>query len=717
LEIPVHKTPSKTFLSSVISTAIATAFVFAAPAQADVRFYPVVNLANNTGLSFSPDIAVGPENNVYVAWYDNTSGGTEILFSRSTDAGTTFNAPKNVSNNLGYSTFPSVIVGQNGTVHVSWQDTEYGASEIVYAKSTDGGLTFSTPVNVSNDEAASVKVDMVMDAAGVLWMVWSDDSAMWLAKSTDGGNTFSKQAVVSAAAGKAPIGPKITIAGGTMHLTYQQSISLDLTHIMYLRSTDGGASFSTPVALTAVAGEATLPSVAADNAGNVYVAWQLRQGDERDVHMARSSDFGATFSASSNITNNSGISIGADLFVDAAGTLYMVWQDTTPGNYEAMFMKSTDHGASFGPQLNIAPSLLGSLITRGAVDTQGNIFAAWDDNRFGTFDPIVAAGREGLPAIDDATATPNPFSPNGDGISDTTTISATFTEELKWQLDILDGSNRALSVTRGTSTSLSQVWNGKDKRGRVAPDGTYKYKITGTKGDGTRAVPAEGTIKLSTVSNDVPPSLDDFVVDPTTFGPDGDGRRETISVRAVMNRALDWSISYQTMAGVELFSQNGNGFEVDVEWDGKDYSGVWQPNGEYTVNFTAVDDIGRTVTAQQVIKIDTVAPEISNITFTPSTFSPDGDGIDDSTTLSFTLSNEALVTVYIYESGGGTLVRELYRLPWYNSNPEQISMVWDGKSGTGVKVPAGKYNFKIWARDYAANKAPQYPYTSAVNVK
>lgn len=704
-------------MPKLLSAAMAAAFLVASPVQADVRFFPPINLANNSGLSFSPDIATGPENNVYVTWYDNTSGGNEILFSRSVDAGTSFAAPLNLSNNLGFSTFPNVLVDQNGVVHVAWQDTEYGASEIVYVKSTDGGLTFSAPINLSGDTETSVKVDMALDAYNNLWAVWNDATGMWLAQSSDGGHTFSKRLVVGPTEGKSPIGPKISIAANTMHIVYQQAVSELDTNIMYVRSTDNGQTFTAPMALTVAAGEATNPSVTADSAGYVYVAWQLSESGVRDIHLVRSANYGESFSAPANVTNNAGISIGPDLFVDASGTLHMVWQDTTPGNYEAMFMHSLDHGLTFSPQLNIAPSDLGSLIIRGAVDNLGNLFAVWDDNRFGTFDAIVVAGRDGLPGIDNASVSPNPFSPNADGVDDSTTITATFTDELSWQLDILNGQNIALLVYRGIGTQLSQVWDGKDRRGRTVPDGTYKYKISGTKGDGTRAVPAEGTIKLSTVSNDVAPSISSFVVDPLVFGPDGDGRRETIAVRATLNKKMDWSISYRTLAGVEVFSQTGNGFEINVEWDGKDYSGTWQPNGKYTVNFQVVDDVGRKVNATETVKIDTVIPEITNITFTPSTFTPNGDGMDDTTTLSFNLSSEALVTVYIYEANGGSLVRELYRQPWNNTDPTQVSVVWDGLSGTGVKVPAGKYNFKIWARDYAANKAPVYPYSSAVNVK
>jgi flagellar hook assembly protein FlgD len=708
---------SRRLVRGILSATVAALSLLTTSVHAEVRFYPVVNLANNSGLSFSPVIATGPGDNVYVAWYDNTFGGNEILFSRSTDSGTTFSAPVNLSNNLGFSSFPSLAVDSQGTIHLAWQDTEYGASEILYARSTDGGVTFSAPVNISNDPETSAKVELAVDG-DTIYAVWTDDKGLWVAHSTDGGNSFVKTYRMPDSNGSDPNEAQIAVGSDhRLHVVYQQGTAA--AQIYYMYSDDAGVTFSVPLAISASGLKSTSPSIAVDNTGHVYVAWvdSTSTTSHSEIYMAISADAGANFAAPFNVTNNQGISIGPDLAVDSAGTLYMVWQDTTPGNYEAMFTHSIDHGASFGAQVNIAPSQLGSLITHVAADSKGNIFVVWDDNRFGTFDPIVAVGRDGLPAIYDAKAQPNPFTPNGDGVDDTITFSASFTEELRWELDILNSSNQVVRYFRGTSNSLSQVWDGTDRKGRIVPDGIYTYNITGVTPTTERAVPASGNIRVNTSTLDVEPNIDQFLVDPTTFGPDGDGRREIVNVIATLNKSMDWVISYQTLDGQEVFSQTGTGFEVAAIWDGKDYGGTWQPNGKYNVVFNAIDDIGRSVTAEQVIIIDTIKPEITNIAFSPTVFTPNGDGIDDVTTLGFTLSEGALVTIYVYESQGGSLVRELYRESWLNVGPTNISVTWDGLSGTGVPVPAGNYKFKIWARDYAANKAPTYPYVVTVTVK
>ena len=62
-----------------------------------VSFGDVINLSNSVGSSGSPAIAASG-NNVYVVWNDLTSGNAEIHYRKSTDGGHTFGSAINLSN-------------------------------------------------------------------------------------------------------------------------------------------------------------------------------------------------------------------------------------------------------------------------------------------------------------------------------------------------------------------------------------------------------------------------------------------------------------------------------------------------------------------------------------------------------------------------------------------------------------------------------------------
>ena len=53
---------------------------------------------------------------------DNTPGNNDIFFAASTNNGTSFSTPINLSNNTGLSVFPQIATSGNN-VYVTWQDT------------------------------------------------------------------------------------------------------------------------------------------------------------------------------------------------------------------------------------------------------------------------------------------------------------------------------------------------------------------------------------------------------------------------------------------------------------------------------------------------------------------------------------------------------------------------------------------------------------------
>ncbi len=133
--------------------------------------------------AFEPRIAVDKSDAVYVTFYDrypnaDLSFNREVMVTKSTDGGTTFSTPLNVSNDAGQSTAPSVLPDGRGGVSVVWEDTTGNdQSDIFYAHSTDGGKTFGAGVNLSANPGVSTGAVGAVDALGNVFVMWTDDSS------------------------------------------------------------------------------------------------------------------------------------------------------------------------------------------------------------------------------------------------------------------------------------------------------------------------------------------------------------------------------------------------------------------------------------------------------------------------------------------------------------------------------------------------------------
>jgi hypothetical protein len=117
--------------------------------------------------------------------------------------------------------------------------------------------------------------------------------------------------------------------------------------------------------------------LASPYAGNVYVAWSVFQGvnGNNEIHFARSTDHGATFSNPTKISEGSNDNQFADIAVTRDGTLYVAWRGTVgsraTGHDAMLWVRSTDGGRSFSK-----PAPATTFDSFDAADTVGDPEAA-----------------------------------------------------------------------------------------------------------------------------------------------------------------------------------------------------------------------------------------------------------------------------------------------------------------------------------------------------
>jgi hypothetical protein len=101
-------------------------------------------------------LAVGGDDSVNLLWNstaDQTDYAPErIYFARSTDGGHTYSAPQDVS--LAASgvehAFPGITTGAAGDVRIGWMDMRTGAWNLFYRSSTNGGSSWSAETRISS---------------------------------------------------------------------------------------------------------------------------------------------------------------------------------------------------------------------------------------------------------------------------------------------------------------------------------------------------------------------------------------------------------------------------------------------------------------------------------------------------------------------------------------------------------------------------------------
>lgn len=321
---------------------------------------------------------------------------------------------------------------------------------------------------------------------------------------------------------------------------------------------------------------------------------------------------------------------------------------------------------------------------------------------------VVALAAGGMAsALGPVTVTPSVFSPDGDGVSDTATITAAVYEApVAWSVYVRDAGNVLVRQWDGVSASVSVVWDGRDQVGAPVPEGAYSVEVRAE-------LPWGPESSFASVTVDVPPALSGVSV-PPAFSPNGDGVQDTLPL-AGDAFSSDGDVTGMGADVYALRSGNGYAYWVNVasflgtpvngghwtlmaSWDGVDaYTGQRLPDGQYQVVFWATDADGNVATATRWVRVDTAGPVAG--TFSAPAFSPNGDGYNDTTTVSGALQDRGAVASWTVEvwSSAGQAVRH------GSGSGGQVSWVWDGKDDLGADVPDGNYQIVVSATDDAGN--------------
>ncbi|MGH9973289.1 MAG: Ig-like domain-containing protein, partial [Nitrososphaeraceae archaeon] len=108
----------------------------------------------------------------YLTWSAGEDEDRYILFARSTDGGKTYSSPVSLSGNIHSDVFNPAVSSSGNDVYVVWQGlSKNGNQDIFLRKSTDYGSSFGKAENISNDPGGSgnPEVEIVGNTTHVAW--------------------------------------------------------------------------------------------------------------------------------------------------------------------------------------------------------------------------------------------------------------------------------------------------------------------------------------------------------------------------------------------------------------------------------------------------------------------------------------------------------------------------------------------------------------------
>jgi len=267
-----------------------------------------------------------------------------------------------------------------GNLYLVWTDFGVSGTPIRAVRSTNGGLSWSSPINLSAGgivqgawPAVSPNGDVFV--AWLRYASWpTGNISIEVSRSTNGGVSYfpvtspltnavsPRDATASGACGRPALNgyirylasPQIAVDGsGVLHMVYSQDPdtfnSGDVVNVYYRRSTDSGTSWSTPIQLNDVAtSDQYFPTIQV-NGSTLVAGWYDRRNDSanllQDYYKRVSTDGGLIWGPNQRVTD-----VNSPIYLDpGTATCYH-------GDYDQSVVTAAGHVMQWADDRNFVGS-------------------------------------------------------------------------------------------------------------------------------------------------------------------------------------------------------------------------------------------------------------------------------------------------------------------------------------------------------------------------
>src|SRR4030095_7772080 len=150
--------------------------VWAKDSDNGATFEKPISLSGYSGWTINSEIGMSHDKFIYIAWQSNPQGRNgQIVFTRSTNNGTSFENPITISDKNVDSLNPQIALSKEN-VYLTWQSNPQGRNgQIVFTRSTNNGTSFENPITIGDKNVGSVNPQIAISKGNNVYWLWNSN--------------------------------------------------------------------------------------------------------------------------------------------------------------------------------------------------------------------------------------------------------------------------------------------------------------------------------------------------------------------------------------------------------------------------------------------------------------------------------------------------------------------------------------------------------------
>ncbi len=377
------------FAAVILVTVIAAGVVWQ---YRPVSWSPETQITVGQGDSRIVDVSADPSGEIlHLVWEDDREGTMQVFYKRSLDDGLTWDADLKLTTLTPQTAEPLPRVASNGKQVIVFFSNRTGTGEhLFYAVSSDDGSSFSAPIQLTNDPGDQTNPAAAFSGRtlNLVWQSYLKGRAhISYLRSLDAGSTWQPE-VALAHPEALDRHPSIFTVDKKVFVVWSRNLE-GQEAIFSRASYDSGATWQPEVQLSSydIPVFLAFPSVAS-NGTHVHVVW-----NGKEVLYSRSQDSGATWDRPIPITDRTKQYLAPEISVRGSHVQVVTAAIKIEGEIrhlkitsDVYYLQSPDSGNEWTEPVPLTTHGPEVLSLAPAITVRGDAtFIAWQDNRNGPF--------------------------------------------------------------------------------------------------------------------------------------------------------------------------------------------------------------------------------------------------------------------------------------------------------------------------------------------